>query len=608
MSLDQYRTYLKALSSDVNTDSKYDLSDVIKQIESQENTLEDIVSVSKTGSLYKNSNDASTMSYPDDLYGKNGFLKAFMKSGSSWVLNNEYKNILTTDLKKYSNKLYKLLNNIKDPKTGNIFIYSNYVNYGGTSLIKQLLLNNGFYEFKGKQNVTEDKMYKYFIVFDDSTSLERRERYKRVFNSDDNKYGKYIRVIIGSPIISEGITLKAIRQVHILEPYWNMSKINQIIGRAVRNYSHDLLKPEERTVEIYKYISVHYKSNQAMNDILKPSDDLKSFFIDREKYILSEEKDRTNKVVERLLKQISFDCSLNLSRNISTETLTPGSPECDYSDCEQKCLIEPKNDSTIDNSTYNMYLKFFDEFDIYYVLETIKDLFKIYFVWNLDDIKTHIKKLEPLITDEAIYTTLNYITTDKIHIVDKYNRQGYIINKGDYYIFNSSDIDIETSFYSKILDFSVDKNKYTLNEFTKQSIDVDLFKKESEKRKTVKDTTPKKQDILSPSDIEFNETIEKTYNIYGTFRKKKDKSDLWDHKYGKIDDKFRIIDLRDIQKSKKQKDQRKVITGQAVTSYDKRELIEICNELNIPVKPGFDKEKLGNNIKNFLIENNRVLK
>ena len=38
-----------------------------------------------------------------------------------------------------------------------------------------------------------------------------------------------------------------------------------------------------------------------------------------------------------------------------------------------------------------------------------------------------------------------------------------IINKADYYIFNSSDIDIETSFYSKILDFSVDKNKYTLN-------------------------------------------------------------------------------------------------------------------------------------------------
>lgn len=608
MSQHQYRTYLKALSSDVNTDSKYDLSDVIKQIESQENTLEDVVSVSKTGSLYKNSNDASTMSYPDDLYGKNGFLKLFSKAGAAWNLNKEYKNVLTTDLNKYSNKLYKLLNNIKDPKTGNIFIYSNYVNYGGTSLIKQLLINNGFYEFKSKTNITEDKMYKYFVVFDDSTSIEKRERYKRIFNSDDNKYGKFIRIIIGSPIISEGITLKAVRQVHILEPYWNMSKVNQIIGRAVRNYSHDMLNQDERTVEIYKYISVYYKSNQSINDILNPSDDLKTFFIDREKYILSEEKDRTNKIVERLLKQISFDCSLNLSRNIISKDDVSGSPECDYSDCEQKCLIEPPKDKTIDNSTYDMYLKFFDEFDIYYVLETIKDLFKIYFVWNLDDIKKHIKSLEPLITDEAIYTTLNYITKDKVYVLDKYNRQGYIINKGDYYIFNSSDIDIETSFYSKILDFSVDKNKYTLNEFTKQNIDIDLFEDESKKKKPIEVTSPKTQDVLSPSDIEFNEMIEQTYNIYGTFRKKKDKSDLWEHKYGKTDNKFRIIDLRDTQKIKKQKDQRKVITGQAVTSYDKAELIEISNELNIPVKPGFDKEKLGINIKQFLIENNRVLK
>jgi hypothetical protein len=116
------------------------------------------------------------------------------------------------------------------------------------------------------------------------------------------------------------------------------------------------------------------------------------------------------------------------------------------------------------------------------------------------------------------------------------------------------------------------------------------------------------ENILSSSDIEFNETLEQTYNIYGTFRKKKDKSDTWEHKYGKIDNKFRIIDLRDTQKIKKQKDQRKVITGQAVTSYDKGDLIEISNILNISVKPGFDKEQLGINIKQFLIENNRVLK
>lgn len=613
MSLEQYRTYLKALFTDVNTDSKYDLSNAIKQIESLENTLEESVFVSKTGSLYKNSNDASTMSYPDDLYGKTGFLKIFTKSGSSWVLNDKYKSILTTDLKNYSNKLYKLLNNIKDRQTGNVFIYSNYVSYGGTSLIKQVLLNNGFYEFKNKASITEDKEYKCFVVFDDNTSIERREHFKRVFNSDENKNGKFIRIIIGSPIISEGITLKAVRQVHILEPYWNMSKINQIVGRAVRNHSHDALDPDNRTVEIYKYISVHYKPDTKINNVLTSNTDLKNFFIDREKYILSEEKDRTNKIVERLLKQISFDCSLNLSRNIITEseTFSKGSPECDYSDCETKCSIVQVKDSQIDKSTYNMYLTFFDQFDIYYVLETIRDLFKTYFVWSIDDITSRIKNLEPLITDEAIYTTLHYIVQDKVHMTDIYNRHGYIINKGNYYIFNNSDIDVESSFFSKILDFSVDKNKYTLNEFTQKRLSIDIFQDDSKKKELSKLQIKQigLENQLSETDLEYNEKIEQTYTVYGTFRKKKDKSDNWEHKYGKTDEKFRIVDLTDdASKIKKQRDQRKVITGQAVTSYDKQELISICKELGIPVKPGFDKEQLGENIKQFLISNNRVLK
>ena len=55
--------------------------------------------------------------------------------------------------------------------SGNIFIYSNYVSYGGTTLIKQLLLANGFYEYSSK-NPHE---YKSFVVFDESTNIKNRE-------------------------------------------------------------------------------------------------------------------------------------------------------------------------------------------------------------------------------------------------------------------------------------------------------------------------------------------------------------------------------------------------------------------------------------------------
>jgi hypothetical protein len=41
-----------------------------------------------------------------------------------------------------------------------------------------------------------------------------------------------------------------------MELHWNESKINQIIGRAIRYKSHESLKPADRTVQIVKWISV----------------------------------------------------------------------------------------------------------------------------------------------------------------------------------------------------------------------------------------------------------------------------------------------------------------------------------------------------------------
>jgi superfamily II DNA or RNA helicase len=593
MSKYQYKIYLNALKTDLNKDSKFDISSAIQNIESEENTLENEI-ISKTNSLYKNTSDASTMSYPNSEYGKTGFLNIFNKSGTSYSLKKEFKNVLTTDLQQYSNKLYTLLQNINKSTSGNIFIYSNYVSYGGTSLIKQLLLANGFVEFSSKSNFKE---YKSFIVFDESTNIIRREKFKNIFNSEDNKDGKFIRIIIGSPIISEGITLKGVRQVHILEPYWNMSKINQIIGRAIRNYSHHFLEPSDRTVEIYKYVSVYKSSNEKLD-----TKKLENFFIDLEKYILCEEKDRSNKIIERLLKTLSFDCVFNYTRNKITDNQS-NTPECDYTDCEYQCLINP-TETSIDKSTYNMYISFFEQFDIHFILDVIRNLFKTYFVWSLDDIIKKIHHLEPLITEEAIYTTLNYIVQNRINMIDKYDREGFIINKGPYYIFNESNLDIESSLYSKILDFSVNKNKYTLEEFTKQVLDKNLFKKPEDK---VKSKEKSKQilteNILSKEDIEYNQNIENTWDIYGTYRSKKMKADKWEHKYGALDNKFRLNIKSDIDS-----DQRKVTTGKWIGSYNISELRNIAIKLGIPIIESWQKEDFGEAIENFLKENNRIIR
>ena len=96
MSPYQYKVYINALKSDLGQFSKYDMSTAIKRIESEENVMESDNIISKASSLYKNSSDASTMTYPEFTYGKDGFSNTFSKSGSKYTIND--KNVLNNDI------------------------------------------------------------------------------------------------------------------------------------------------------------------------------------------------------------------------------------------------------------------------------------------------------------------------------------------------------------------------------------------------------------------------------------------------------------------------------------------------------------------------------
>ena len=63
----------------------------------------------------------------------------------------------------------------------------------------------------------------------------------RIVTSDENKDGHKIKIIIGSSVASEGLDFKNIRSIHILEPWHNINKLEQVIGRGIRNCSHKIL-------------------------------------------------------------------------------------------------------------------------------------------------------------------------------------------------------------------------------------------------------------------------------------------------------------------------------------------------------------------------------
>jgi superfamily II DNA or RNA helicase len=538
----------------------------------------------RSSSLYKSSSDASTMVYPNGKYGKDGFYE-FIESEKG-VYREGYKNILhINNVNLYSNKLYNIINNVLNGESGNVFIYSNFVTAGGTNLLRFLLLANCFRNYGGRVQNSNS-----FVVMDDSVTPNRREYLLRIFNSFENRNGELIRIIIGSPVLSEGITLKCIKQIHILEPFWNMSKINQIIGRGIRNNSHASLPESERFVEIYKYASI--------------SDDPELFYIDKEKYKVSEAKDRSNKVIERLLKEISIDCSFNVNRNIVTDITAQYTDKCDYTTCAYKCFVHSENDIT-DTSTYKSYIKFFEKYDIQFIKHSIRLLYKQSYMYTIDNIFNYlnVKVGYNLITMESLLQVLYEFINDKIVLTDIHSREGYLIKKGIYYIFNAFDKNINDTIFKNMFDFSKEENLINVSDY---SMKYQRFNLEEDDVSIIRSVVSTSDDLTNEI-VEYNDDLMKSYDILGSFRKRPSSNQA----YGLTDNVFRLIDFgaNNVSANDSLNRKRKVFgTTIGTGDHTKPYLLGIVQRLGIEMPKKQTKEILSALIRKFLIDNERVLK
>ena len=77
-----------------------------------------------------------------------------------------------------------------------------------------------------------------------------------LYASDKNNYGQMVQVLFITQSGAEGLNLKNVRDVHIIEPYWNRVRVDQVIGRARRVGSHLNLPPEQHTVNVYEYHTI----------------------------------------------------------------------------------------------------------------------------------------------------------------------------------------------------------------------------------------------------------------------------------------------------------------------------------------------------------------
>lgn len=203
-------------------------------------------------------------------------------------------NKASSKIKKYSCKFDKIIKKLKS-STGKVFIYSGFKEYGGLKSLIHVLEQSGFKNYKD-----HGEGHNRFAVWSSDENDKYKEEIKNIYNMTDNLKGSKLRIILGSPSIKEGVSLTAVRQVHILEPYWNKQRLAQVIGRASRFCSHKDLEKEKRTVKVYIYLATHPDEKETVDEYI---------------YELSKQKNNIIEQFEHAIKEAAIDCELFKAAN-----------------------------------------------------------------------------------------------------------------------------------------------------------------------------------------------------------------------------------------------------------------------------------------------------
>ena len=270
---------------------------------------------------------------------------------------NQPQYLSLANLPRYSPKFAAILERILDDQhPGLHLVYSSFRTLEGIGILRVVLLNNGFAEFKlvktaeGDWDIDEaasggaNAGKPTFILYTGTETAEEKEMLRNVYNGawdvlppniarkleardpdgKKNTVGGIIRVMMITASGAEGINLKNTRYVHIVEPYWNMVRVDQVVGRARRICSHEELPPELRTVQVFVYLSVFSEKQrkdrtyiELMNQDVSRLDEVTPVTTDETLYEISLQKSRINQQILTVVKQSSVDCALYNPKSVS---------------------------------------------------------------------------------------------------------------------------------------------------------------------------------------------------------------------------------------------------------------------------------------------------
>jgi Helicase conserved C-terminal domain/Type III restriction enzyme, res subunit len=392
-----------------------------------------------------------------DVKSKGGELvyKSNTKLGAEWLARDELAN--------YSPKFAFLLDQLRKAR-GVCFAYMRVVNLGALPLALALeangytpvgrstgLLGDGIQapggrqcalcKYKEEEHPTTGHAFTpaYYGLLTGNIKLSPNN--KLIIETErrrGNEEGGIMKVIIGSQIAGEGVDLRYVREVHMLDSWYHLNRTEQVIGRAIRFCSHSALPPEKRNATIYLYSAVFPEDRSS-----RETADLYSYRVAFRKAVQVGN-------VTRALKIRAIDCNLNHDAIIiaGQDSVTqidskgkersdvdindkPFTAICDWNDsCMYECAPKIKVDAlTADDSTYSEFAAKWRESAL---KKRFRDLFKDQVFYGSKELWNDVFGDIPIAARSELFSN---VINNKTFQVTHNGVQGYITQCNGYYVF-----------------------------------------------------------------------------------------------------------------------------------------------------------------------------
>jgi hypothetical protein len=410
------------------------------------------------------------------------------EAGAEWLLDK--------NLNKSSGKCSVLIKRLAETR-GVSFVYSRFVASGALT-IALALEANGYTLYGRDQGFLEDgvihpggrqcalcpmkenghagdhkfKPAKYVLITGSEELSPNNKESITACRANTNIYGGDVKVILGSQVAGEGLDLRFIREIVVFDSWYHLNKLEQIIGRGIRNCSHALLPANKRNCTIVLLVNT-YATEPSRETI-----DMYSYRTAMRKAVIVGN-------VTRVLKEYAIDCTLNYdaiviedveeelfpevvdAQGVEREPVdindTPLTSMCDWlDDCSYKCratsglAVDKPGLEELNSSSY-------DEYTARYQMSVFRRYLEDFFQQPGQSFLTfeQIHKKFENIPAPLLTSILKDMTSSSTFKISTEHGEGHLVYRNGYYIFQPDLLD-DTSIPMAIrmLNIPVSKDDY----------------------------------------------------------------------------------------------------------------------------------------------------